>query len=149
MCASFHQPLIGCLTSPFSLLISFITLCFFFSFSFSRSLTFFSLSSRSLSFALSLVEWSVEAVSNVSCLDGESASAWDLRCTPTQTCTQMCECTSLAPICFSNSLPVLLPSPSPLLSLLTFNFVDLSSTNVFSLLLKGKKSSHRQTHTFI
>lgn len=58
----FHQPLMGCLTSPFSLLISFITLCFFFSFSFSLSFTFFfSLSSWSLSFALSLVECSVEA----------------------------------------------------------------------------------------
>lgn len=52
----------------------------------------------------------------------------------------MFECTLLAPICFSNSSPVLLPSPSPLLSLLTFNFVDLSSTNVFSLLRKEKKN---------
>lgn len=51
--------LIGCLTSPFSLLISFITLCFL-SFSRSFSLTFFfSRSSRSRSFALSLVECSL------------------------------------------------------------------------------------------
>lgn len=59
---SFHQPLMGCLTSPFSLLISFIILCFF-SFSRSFSLTFFFFSSRSSlspSFALSLVECSVE-----------------------------------------------------------------------------------------
>lgn len=60
VCVCYHQPLIGCLTSPFSLLISFITLCFFFSLSFSLTF-FFSLSSRSLSFALSLVECSVEA----------------------------------------------------------------------------------------
>lgn len=61
-CVISHQPLMGCLTSPFSLLISFITLCFFFSFSFSLSLTFFfsPLSSRSLSFALSLVKCSEE-----------------------------------------------------------------------------------------
>lgn len=52
----------GCLTSPFSLLMSFTTLCFFFSFS--RSLNFFfSLSSLSRSFAFSLLECSVEAES--------------------------------------------------------------------------------------
>lgn len=59
-CVCFHQPLMGCLTSPFSLLMSFMALCFFFSFSLSLNF-FFSLSSLSRSFALSLLECSVES----------------------------------------------------------------------------------------
>lgn len=54
----FHGPLIGGLTSPFSLLISFTALYFFFFSSLSRSLNFFFFSSRSFPLSLSLLDCS-------------------------------------------------------------------------------------------